>query len=186
MRENRAHCKGHEGSKSSPIAYMLIDIINLLVWPIVFLVFTLIFKNEIGEFISRLSLKEFSIAEKFKAVFNKQYKVVKEKVASQNILYENIYKKLTGAQLKFLEVLRESMRGGGRGMDCGYVSRYFINIIGTKTDRYDGWITPFITAYLQENGLVKVSDNFFILEDKGFNFLDYLDKMKYPLTKKTL
>jgi hypothetical protein len=75
-------------------------------------------------------------------------------------IMENLYKKMTGAQLRFLFLLREASVKG-RGLDCGYVSRYFTNIIGSKTDRYDGWITPFITQYLQENQLLSVADNYY-------------------------
>ncbi len=100
--------------------------------------------------------------------------------------FEDIYIKSTGAQLRFLEVLRESMRIGGKGMDCGYVSRYFINVIGSKTDRYHGWITPFITAYIQERRLVTVSNNFFSLTQLGEKFLDYIKSKGYQIQEKEL
>lgn len=103
-----------------------------------------------------------------------------------NDFFEEIYFNTTGAQLRFLEVLRESMRGGGRGMDCGYVSRYFLNIIGSMTNRYNGWITPFITAYIQEKGLTTVSDNFFSLTKTGEEFLEYIKSKGYPIQEKEL
>jgi len=54
------------------------------------------------------------------------------------------------------------------------------------TDRYHGWITPFITAYLQENGLVSVSNNFFSLNKIGEDFLSYIEAKKYPIQEKGL
>jgi hypothetical protein len=103
-----------------------------------------------------------------------------------NEYFENIYSKITGAQLRFLFVLRESMRMGGKGMDCGYVSNYFQNVIGSMTDRYKGWITPFITAYLQEKGLVNVADNYFSLNKIGEEFLEYLEETDYQIKEKDL
>ena len=78
------------------------------------------------------------------------------------------------------------MRSGGKGMDCGYVSRYFQNVIGSMTNRYNGWITPFITAYIQEKNLTIVSDNFFSLTKTGEEFLDYIKSKRYPIQEKEL
>lgn len=105
---------------------------------------------------------------------------------TNNDFFEEIYSNATGAQLRFLRVLRESMRLGGKGMDCGYVSRYFQNTIGSMTNRYHGWITPFITAYLQEKDLVSVSNNFFSLNKIGIDFLVYIEARKYPIQEKEL
>lgn len=102
------------------------------------------------------------------------------------LFFEEIWLKTTGAQLRFLEVLRESMRNNGRGMDCGYVSNYFQNIIGKMTDRYRGWITPFIVAYIQEKGIVVVSDNFFSITNLGEDFLDYIEQKGYKIKDKEL
>lgn len=104
----------------------------------------------------------------------------------RTMFFEKIYKKATGAQLRFLLVLRESMKFGGRGMDCGYVSGYFQNIIKSKTDRYDGWITPFITAHLQDNKIVNVAENFYSLTKLGSDFLNYIERRKYPVLEKAL
>lgn len=161
------------------------EILKILIWPLVVVIFFLIFRKELSELINRLNINKIIIGEKFSAIFN-QFKPIKEKNANENLFFEEIYKKTTGAQLQFLEVLRESMRGNSKGMDCGYVSHYFINIIGSKTNRYHGWITPFITAYLQENDLVKVENNFFSLTKKGTEFLEYTENKEYPLSKERL
>ncbi len=105
---------------------------------------------------------------------------------NDNTQFEEIYAKSTGAQLRFLFVLRESMRLGGKGMDCGYVSNYFQNTISSMTNRYRGWITPFITAYLQEKGLVSVSNNFFSLNKSGEEFLEYIEAKRYSIEEKEL
>lgn len=105
---------------------------------------------------------------------------------NKDVFFEDIYSHATGAQLRFIKILRESMRLGGRGMDCGYVRRYFIDVIGSKTDRYQGWITPFITAYLQEKELVSVRDNFFSLNKIGEEFLTYIEGKKYPIEEREL
>lgn len=108
------------------------------------------------------------------------------KNGKNNDYFEEVYSNITGAQLRFLEILKESMRGGGRGMDCGYVSTYFQNVIGSMTNRYHGWITPFITAYIQEKGLTFVSDNFFSLTKTGEEFLDYIKSKRYPTQEREL
>lgn len=123
----------------------------------------------------------------FRIISSQQHKLAPGgRSNNKNSFFEKLYQKMTGAQLRFLLVLKESMKIGGRGMDCGYVSRYFQNIIKSKTDRYDGWITPFITAHLQENGLVSVADNFFRLNKIGEDFLNYIEGKRYKISDKEL
>lgn len=134
--------------------------------------------------------KHWIFVDRMRKIENTDVEIKKKRKKSnskdKNDLFEKIYKKATGAQLRFLLILRESMKLGGKGLDCGYVSRYFLNVIQSKTDRYDGWITPFITAHLQENDLVSVSDNFFRLNKTGKDFLDYIESRKYPILSKEL
>lgn len=169
---------------------MIMEIIKALIWPvavvIVVVLFLLIYKREIANFIKGIRLKKIIIPKKLKLIFSEQYEVIKENKGDKNIFFENLYSKMTGAQLRFLLILRESMKIGGKGMDCRYVSQYFQNIIKSKTDRYDGWITPFITAYLQKNGLVSVADNFFRLNKIGEDFLNYIEDKEYKRSDKEL
>jgi hypothetical protein len=164
----------------------MVQIIEILKWPFTIIILFLIFRKEVSQSIKKISLKEISISEKIKLIFSRQYKVVKENKDNENSFFEELYSKMTGAQLRFLFILRESMKLGGKGLDCGYVSNYFQNIIRSKTDRYDGWITPFITAYLQENGLVSVADNFFRLNKIGEEFLNYIETKGHKRSKKEL
>ncbi len=115
-----------------------------------------------------------------------QKKFSHDRTSNTNEKYEMLYKNATGAQLRFLLILREAMRFGSQGMDCGYVSNYFQNIIKSQTDRYDGWITPFITGHLQGNEIVKVADNYYTLTKFGEEFLKYIEKRNYPLLEKKL
>ncbi len=162
------------------------ELLKIVTWPVTTIVVLLIFKHEIGIFIKSLNLKEIVIPERLKLIFSRQYQVTKEYRNNKNYFFEELYQKMTGAQLRFLFVLKESMKLGGRGMDCGYVSNYFQNIIKSKTDKYDGWITPFITAYLQENGLVTVADNFFRINKIGEDFLSYVESKAYKISDKEL
>lgn len=164
----------------------MVQIIEILKWPTTVIMLFLIFRSEVGKLIKKINLKEISISEKFKLIFTRQYKAVKENQSNENSFFERLYSKMTGAQLRFLFILRESMKLGGRGLDCGYVSNYFQNVIKSKTDRYDGWITPFITAYLQENGLISVADNFFRLNKIGEEFLNYIETKGYKISEKGL
>jgi len=164
----------------------MIQVLEILKWPVVLVFLFLIFKKDISLILKKVSLREITVPKKLKLIFSNQYKSIKESNNNEESFFERLYNKMTGAQLRFLFVLRESMKLGGRGMDCGYVSNYFQKIIKSKTDRYDGWITPFITAYLQENGLVSIADNFFRLNKIGEEFLTYIEKKKYKISEKVL
>lgn len=163
----------------------LVEILKIIVsWPVAVIVIFIMLKNDIASMLNKSNLSEISIKDMIKIIFNGQYQVTKEPGKHDEIM-ENLYKKMTGAQLRFLFLLREASVKG-RGLDCGYVSRYFTNIIGSKTDRYDGWITPFITQYLQENQLLSVADNYYKMEKLGESFLKYIEDKGYSIQEKPL
>jgi len=118
--------------------------------------------------------------DKFKVILD-QFKPRKEtNKGSKNELFEKIYEKISGAQIHFLILLRQFYTKGEKmGMPCGYATNYHVSFVKPRTHRYDGWITPFFTAYLEENGLVSVSDSYYHMEKLGFDFLDYFEKMGY-------
>ena len=163
----------------------MMQALEILKWPVAVVILFLIFKKEVGQFLKRNNL-EVQFPNKLKLIFSKQYKSIRENKGNKNSFFDRLYSKMTGAQLRFLFVLRKSMKLNDRGMDCRDVSNYFQNIIKTKTDRYDGWITPFITAYLQENGLVSVADNFFRLNKIGEDFLTFIEGKGYKISEKEL
>lgn len=163
----------------------LIDILRIILsWPVVVLIIFLILKKDISNLINRANIQELTFKNLIKIIFSGQYQAKKES-GKHDELMENLYEKMTGAQLRFLVLLREASIKG-KGLDCGYVSNYFQQIIKAKTDRYDGWITPFITQYLQENQLVSVADNYYKLEKPGEVFLKYIEDKGYSVMDKPL
>lgn len=142
------------------------------------ILFIWVARNQLRALVDRISTINYD--DKFKIVLE-QFKPRKEATnKTKNEFFEKIYEKITGAQMHFLVLLKQFYtKGMKQGMPCGYASNYHINFVKPRTRRYDGWITPFFTAYLEENNLVSVSNNFYHLEKLGFEFLDYLDKMDY-------
>jgi len=162
-----------------------VDILKIIFsWPFVVVIIFFVLKKDISFLINKANIGEISIKDIVKVIFNNQYQAKKES-GKNNQLMETLYEKMTGAQLRFLFLLREASIKG-RGLDCGYVSNYFQQIIKSKTDRYDGWITPFITQYLQENQLISVADNYYKLEKSGITFLNYVENKNYPVLEKQL
>ena len=137
----------------------------------------IILRDQLRALIDRINAINY---DKFKVILG-QFKPKKEtNKGSKNEFLVKIYEKISGAQIHFLILLRQFYTKGGKmGMPCGYASNYHINFVKPRTNRYDGWITPFFTAYLEENNLVSVSDNYYQMEKLGFDFLDYLEKMGY-------
>jgi len=163
----------------------LIDILRIIIsWPVVVVVVFFVLKSDISNLLNRANLQELAFKDFFKIIFNGQYQTKKE-TGEHDELMENLYEKMTGAQLRFLVLLREASIKG-RGLDCGYVSSYFQQIIRSKTDRYDGWITPFITQYLQDNQLLSVADNYYKIEKLGEDFLKYIENKGYSTQDKPL
>lgn len=163
----------------------LVDILKIIIsWPTVIIVIFFVLKKDISDLLHRVNLQELAFKDIFKVIFSGQYEVKKE-TGKNDELMESLYEKMTGAQLRFLVLLREASIKG-RGLDCGYVSNYFQQIIKSKTDRYDGWITPFITQYLQDNQLLSVADNFYKIEKRGEDFLKYIESKNYPVQDKPL
>lgn len=156
------------------------DVNLLLDWRfltfVVILVLITLVKNELRQLINRIHSISY---DKLKIILA-QYKAKKEVSASGNMneVFEKIYEKITGAQIHFLYLLKQFSKKGV-GMPCGYASQYFQNLVKSQTNRYDGWITPFFTDYLEGNRLVSVSNNYYHLETLGTKFLDYLEKMGY-------
>jgi len=162
-----------------------IDILKIIFsWPSVVIVIFLVLKKDISNILNKPNLSEISIKDMIRVIFSGQYQAKKEPEKKDELM-EKLYEKMTGAQLRFLFLLREASLKG-RGMDCGYVSNYFQQIIKSKTDRYDGWITPFITQYLQENQLLSVADNYYKLEKSGEIFLKYIEDKGYSTQDKPL
>lgn len=149
--------------------------IVILIWGLVFILLT---KNQLRALVDRINTINYK--DKFKVVLD-QFKPRKEvNSKTRNKFFEKIYEKITGAQMHFLVLLKQFYkRGMKQGMPCDYASNYFQNLVKSKTKNYDGWITPFFTAYLEENNLVSVSDNFYHMEKLGFEFLEYLEKINY-------
>lgn len=137
----------------------------------------IILKDQLRALVDRINAINY---DKFKVILG-QFKPKKEKTTgNKNELFEKIYEKISGAQMHFLILLKQFYTKGGKmGMPCGYASSYHINFVKPRTHRYDGWITPFFTAYLEENGLVSVSEGYYHMEKLGFDFLDYLEKSRY-------
>lgn len=163
----------------------LIDILKIIIsWPTVIIVIFFVLKNDISGLLHRVNLQELAFKDIFKVIFSGQYEVKKE-TGKNDELMKSLYEKMTGAQLRFLVLLREASIKG-RGLDCGYVSNYFQQIIKSKTDRYDGWITPFITQYLQDNQLLSVADNYYKIEKRGEYFLKYVEDKGYSIQDKPL
>lgn len=163
----------------------LIDILRIIIsWPVVVIVVFFVLKSDISNLLNKANLQELAFKDLFKIIFSGQYQTKKE-TGKHDDLMENLYEKMTGAQLRFLVLLREASIKG-RGLDCGYVSNYFQQIIKSKTDRYDGWITPFITQYLQDNQLLSVSDNYYKIEKLGEDFLKYIENKGYSTQDKPL
>lgn len=150
------------------------SVVSLILGVIVILVT----KDQLRALIDRIGIINYN--DKLKIIFG-QFKPRKESNrGSKNQLFEKIYERISGAQIHFLVLLRQFYTKGGKtGMPCGYASNYHISFVKPRTHRYDGWITPFFTAYLEENGLVSVSNNYYHMEKLGFDFLDYLEKMGY-------
>ena len=162
-----------------------IDILKIIFsWPTVVVVIFLVLKKDISNILNKPNLSEISIKDMIKVIFSGQYQAKKE-TGKDDDLMESLYTKMTGAQLRFLILLREASVKG-RGLDCGYVSNYFQQIIKSKTDRYDGWITPFITQYLQDNQLLSVADNYYKIEKRGNDFLKYIEDKGYSTQDKPL
>lgn len=145
----------------------------------------LIAKDQLRALIDRVKMINYN--DKFRVIFD-QFKPRKEKSGNnKNELFEKIYEKISGAQIHFLILLKQFYtKGMKKGMPCGHASNYFQNIVKSQTRKYDGWIAPFLTAYLEENNLVSVSDGFYHMEKTGFDFLDYLEKMEYSEKDKEL
>lgn len=163
----------------------LIDILRIIItWPVVVILIFFVLKRDISNLLNRVNLQELAFKDLFKVIFSGQYQTKKE-TGKNDELMESLYEKMTGAQLRFLILLREASVKG-RGLDCGYVSNYFQQIIKSKTDRYDGWITPFITQYLQDNQLLSVADNYYKLEKRGEDFLKYIEGKGYSTQDKPL
>lgn len=135
-------------------------------------------RNELRELINRIIRIDYG--DKYKIILD-QYQAKKEfKGKNRNAFFEKVYEKITGAQIHFLILLKQFYsKGTSQGMPCGYASNYHQNLVKSRTRRYDGWITPFFTAYLEENNLVSVSNNYYHMEKLGFEFLDYIDKLGY-------
>lgn len=94
--------------------------------------------------------------------------------------FEKIFSGITGAQLHFLLLLRQFYtKGQNRGMPCSYATMYHMSVVRARTHRYDGWITPFFTAYLEDYELVYVEGSFYKMKEKGFAFIDYTIAMGY-------
>lgn len=142
------------------------------------ILFIFVVKNQLRNLIDRIIAINYN--DKFKIILD-QFKPRREKsVGNKDELFEKIFEKISGAQIHFLILLKKFYtKRMKRGMPCGYASNYFQNLVKSQTRKYDGWITPFFTAYLEENSLVSVSDNYYHLEKPGFEFLDYLEKMGY-------
>jgi hypothetical protein len=163
----------------------LVDILRIIIsWPVVVIIVFLVLKKDISNLLNKANIQELAFKDLFKIIFSGQYQTKKE-TGKHDELMENIYEKMTGAQLRFLVLLREASIKG-RGLDCGYVSNYFQQIIKSKTDRYDGWITPFITQYLQDNNLLSVADNYYKIEKLGEDFLKYIEDKGYSTQDKPL
>lgn len=163
----------------------LVDILRIIIsWPVVVIIVFLVLKKDISNLLNRANIQELAFKDLFKIIFSGQYQTKKE-TGKHDELMENLYEKMTGAQLRFLVLLREASIKG-RGLDCGYVSNYFQQIIKSKTDRYDGWITPFITQYLQDNNLLSVADNYYKIEKLGEDFLKYIEDKGYSTQDKPL
>lgn len=150
-------------------------------YPVVFLILgiflIIVLKDQLRALVDRINTINY---DKLKIIMG-QFKPRKETTkGNKNELFEKIYEKISGAQIHFLTLLKQFYTKGGKmGMPCGYASNYHINFVKPRTNRYDGWITPFFTAYLEENNLVSVSDGYYHMEKLGFDFLDYLEKMGY-------
>jgi len=150
----------------------------LVVFLILGILFIFTVKDQLRALIGRIRMINYN--DKFKVILD-QFRPRKEKSSSnKNGLFEKIYEKISGAQIHFLVLLKQFyIKGGKMGMPCGYASNYHQNLVKARTSRYDGWITPFFTAYLEENNLVSISNNYYHMEKLGFGFLDYLEKMGY-------
>lgn len=141
------------------------------------LVTIFIVRNELKDLVNRIKVIDYK--DQFKIILD-QFKPKKEINKDKNEFFESIYEKISGAQIHFLILLKQFYsKGMKQGMPCGYASNYFQNLVKSQTGKYDGWITPFFTSYLEENNLVSVSDNFYRMEPLGFEFLKYLNKMGY-------
>lgn len=156
------------------------NIISDVTYPCIFLILGLVLlfitKDQLRSLVNRI----YNIKYKNLDILMNQYEPKKEKMVSKNLFFEEIYLKITGAQMHFLFLLNQFyIKGLDKGMPCGYVSQYFQNLVKSKTDKYDGWITPFFTSYLEENNLIEVSNNFYKMKKLGFEFLKYIDQMGY-------
>jgi len=152
---------------SPSIVFLLLGVIVILV-----------IKDQLRALIDRIGMINYN--DKFKIILD-QFKPRKEvNNKNKDKFFEKIYEKISGAQIHFLVLLRQFYTKGGKmGMPCGYASNYHVSFVKPRTHRYDGWITPFFTAYMEENNLVSVSEGYYHMEKLGFDFLDYLEKMGY-------